>query len=446
MKKISKKNANPDLIPKILFVLSLCILSFFYGYFAVAANLFPHELISKAISFFVDDEKGLPWYYVEAKSTSLVPIYDEAAANNGLSLVTSIVDDRKLAASVINMEGELIHRWELDWFEIWPEITHIPKSDPKYPQSKPGAFIQGAVMLENGDLIFNYTYLGMVRVDICGNVVWRLPYRTHHSVYLDENDILWVPGLIRHEEAVPDLPYHIPVFNESTILKVSLDGEILDEISVPEVLQKNDLHGLLGLSSTGNRIASVTGDTLHLNDVETFPSYLEEGIFQIGDIMISLRNINTILVFREDDLGVVYLSTGTYVRQHDPDFIDGNTLSVFDNYNIAPEEYGQQSRILIESIGSGQRTTYYTGTVEEPFYTDIQGNHQWLSNGNLLITETRKGRAFEIDPEGRIVWEFVNLVDSGKAGIIDYAQRLPDLFTEETLSQLRTACGIEASE
>lgn len=446
MKKILKKKISPDSIPKILFVLSLCILSFFYGYFTLAAGFFPNSLIRDAISFFIDDEKGLPWYYVETKSTNLIPVYDEDSAYNGLSLVTSIVDDRKLAASVIDMDGELIHRWELDWFEIWPDITHIPKSDPKYPQSKPGAFIQGAVLLENGDLIFNYTYLGMVRIDICGNVIWRLPYRTHHSIYLDENDVLWVPGLIRHEEIVPDLPYHEPIFNESTVLKVSLDGEILDEISIPDILKKNDLYGLLGLSSTGNRIVSVTGDTLHLNDVETFPSYLEEGVFKAGDIMVSLRNINTIIVFREDDLEVTYSSTGTFVRQHDPDFIDGNTISVFDNYNIAPEEYGQQSRILIESIATGEHYTYYTGTAEEPFYTDIQGNQQWLPNGNLLITETRKGRAFEIDPEGKIVWEYVNLVGGGKAGIIDYIQRLPDYFTEAYFDQLVNACSIESSK
>ena len=42
-------------------------------------------------------------------------------------------------------------------------------------------------LLDTGDLIFNYENLGLVRVDVCGNVVWRLPYRTHHSIWRDEN-------------------------------------------------------------------------------------------------------------------------------------------------------------------------------------------------------------------------------------------------------------------
>jgi hypothetical protein len=245
---------------------------------------------------------------------------------------------------------------------------------------------------------------------------------------------------------VEDIPYHTPIFYEFTVLKVSLDGEILNEISVTDIFKENDLLGLLGLATTSNRLVNVTGDTLHLNDVETFPSHMEEGVFKAGDIILSLRNINTILVFREEDLKVTHISTGTVIRQHDPDFIDGNTISIFDNYNIAPMDYGHQSRILIMSFETGEHYTHFAGSDTQPFYTDVQGNHQWLPNGNMIITESRNARAFEIDPEGNIVWEYINLVGGGKAGIIDYVQRLPDLYTEEYFSQLTAGCNVEISE
>ena len=70
------------------------------------------------------------------------------------------------------------------------------------------------------------------------------------------------------------------------------------------------------IDENGNEHGIVTGDTLHLNDVETFPSHLEEGVFKAGDIMLSLRNINTVLVFRDEDLKVTHINTGTVVRQH----------------------------------------------------------------------------------------------------------------------------------
>jgi len=31
-----------------------------------------------------------------------------------------------------------------------------------------------------------------------------------------------------------------------------------------------------------------------------------------------------------------------------------------------------------------------------------------LPNGNTLITESENGKAFEVTPEGKIVWEFFN--------------------------------------
>jgi hypothetical protein len=445
MKNFLKRTFNPESLPKILFVFSLCVLSFLYGYISLAGGIFPHALISKAFVF-IDEQLSkdeLPPYLAYTEYTTQVPTYDQDAAYNGLSLITSAAGDRKLSARIINMEGEIIHNWDIDWFDLWSDATHISQSDAAYPKMRPGTMIHGAVLLENGDLIFNFNHLGMVRLDPCGEVVWRLGYRTHHKIYLDENDILWVPGQINHDEALPDLPNYQPFFIEPTIVKVSLDGELLKEISLINVLQENDLNGLLNLSSIDQRLVNVTGDTLHLNDVETFPGYLEEGVFKAGDIMVSLRNINTVLIFREEDLKVTQVHTGTWVRQHDPDFIDGNTFSVFDNYNIAPEEYGQQSRIIIKSVADGKHRIAFTGSEGLPFYTDIVGNHQWLPNGNLLLTESVKGRAFEVNPQGEIVWEYINILEDGIAGIIDEVSRLPDLYSEEYLKDITQSCRVE---
>ena len=435
-------------LSKLLFVISLCVISFGYGYVTFASGCFPNTLITETLVFIDEyiNRSELPEYLSKTDYIVKVPVHSEEYAYKSLSLVTSATKDRKLAATIIDMDGKVVHEWEIDWFEIWPDPTHIPRSDVIFPKSRPGTHIHGAVVLENGDLIFNFEYLGMVRLDVCGNVIWRLPYRTHHSIYLDEYGYLWASGRIHHEDPLPNLPSHIPPFDEPTILKVSQDGEILQEISVFDVLQANGLEGFLTLSSISERDVTVSDDTLHLNDVETFPSYLEEGVFQAGDIMISLRNINTILVFREEGLKVTNISTGTFVRQHDPDFIDGNTISLFDNYNIAPEEFGHQSRIMIESFADGNRSVHFTGSEEKPFYTDIMGKHQWLPNGNLLITESMKGRAFEIDPQGVIVWEYINIVDEGIAGMVDEVQRLPERFTEEYIHQLIARCGIEEQD
>ena len=138
---------------------------------------------------------------------------------------------------------------------------------------------------------------------------------------------------------------------------------------------------------------------MHLNDVETFPSDKPEGVFEAGDIMVSLRNIHTILVFRREDLRVTQRLTGSFVRQHDPDFLDGNTISIYDNYNISTDHYTGKSRILIHSFAKGKTQVFFEGSEEMPFYSCIMGKNQWLPNGNLLVTESFKGRALEIDSD-----------------------------------------------
>jgi hypothetical protein len=178
-----------------------------------------------------------------------------------------------------------------------------------------------------------------------------------------------------------------------------------------------------------------------LNDVEIFPSHLPSGVFAAGDVMISLRNIHAIVVFHPDTLHIKYLSVGKVVRQHDPDFIDGESISIFDNNNVAPKSQKPQSRIVRLSATTNHLQVLYAGSNTQPFYTDIMGKHQWLPNGNMLITESTKGRAFEIDPQGALVWEYFNLTTKGYLALVDEAQRLPSVFTRAFFEEGRRTCG-----
>ena len=113
-------------------------------------------------------------------------------------------------------------------------------------------------MLANGDVVFNFEEMGLVRMTPCGVVVWKLAYRTHHSVFLDEHGDLWVSGMITHTERSFQFPNHSPPFRESTVLKISPEGELLKEISIFDVLVQNDLRGYMHLASI-NTWNSVVG-------------------------------------------------------------------------------------------------------------------------------------------------------------------------------------------
>jgi hypothetical protein len=75
--------------------------------------------------------------------------------------------------------------------------------------------------------------------------------------------------------------------------------------------------------------------------------------------------------------------------------------------------------------GTREIETLYQSDDRNKFYTPRRGKHEWLANGNLLITETDSGRAFEVTPGGDVVWEYVNRYDADEVGWLTKASRYP---------------------
>jgi len=368
-------------------------------------------------------EIKLPWYFHRVAAPNRPALRHTGQAYKGLNLVTGVAASRVLVAKIMDMDGQTLHEWKTDWFKIWRDAEHVPER--RRPKSRPGTHIHGAVLMDNGDLVFNFEHLGLVRLGLQGQTVWRLPYQTHHSVHRDDDGSLWVCGQREHTEQDVRFPNRTPPFAEHTLLHVTPQGRIAQEWSVADILCENGRSGLLYLGSLDNDSTRIHGDALHLNDVEPFPATMEPGIFEQGDLLVSLRNINTVFVFNSQSGKIKFICTGWFVRQHDPDFIDGHSFSVFDNNNIASDGPGHQSRIVIVSAADNAARVFFKGSPGTPFYTHIMGKHQWLPNGNLLITESKQGRAIEINRQGEIVWEYVNYVDRGVVGLVEEVQRLP---------------------
>lgn len=416
---------SSDRWSRCLFWASFVLLIFGYGCAVGRYRIFPHAIFVLAREGYQKLMSANQHYYFHERpgNDHRTVFCDPDRMYPGLTVVTHVNSDPSPAVNVVDMAGNVIHRWTLDWFTLWPDVKHLPAT--RIPKARPGTHVIGSFLMPNGDLIFAFECLGLLRIDPNGKVIWRLPYQTHHSITRASDGNFWVCGQKSHEEPCDRIPNWGPAFVEPTLLEVTPEGKIVHEWSVVDLLQKNGLEGLLYLSSTVTDSTSASGDLLHLNDVEPFPDSMQEGFFTKGDVLVSLRNINTVFVFNRVTEKIKIVCSGMFVRQHDPDFIDGNSFSVFDNYLISDDASRSHSRILIVKVPDKTVTTYYEGTPEHPFYTNIMGKHQWLPNGNLLIAETCNGRVFEIDRNKKIVWEYNNFVDENLVGLVENAMRVP---------------------
>jgi hypothetical protein len=426
---------------KATFFLGLIAISIFYGIHAEKTDRFPANIINDSLKTWTELNTTISkaWWLRDTSYTKELIYKSPDYSDSRLTKITQFDTNRDLAVSIRNSEGQLIHKWPISWFDIWPDATHLP--NPMLPKQKPGTLIHGAHIFPNGDLVFNFEYLGMVKLDVCGNTLWRYPGNTHHSIYVDEDNNIWAGLNVSY--FTTDNSLNTDVL-DAQIIKLSSDGELIFKKSVMKLLEENNLHGILYLASTKNVAPLVRGDTMHLNDVEVFPSSMEPGFFKPGDVMVSLRNTNTIVIFDQTDWSVKHVISNLTVRQHDPDFIDGNTISIYDNNNRWDERKDKKafkfSRIIKVKAPENTVDVVFQGSKELPFFSSAQGKHQWLDNGNILMHEM-SGRILEIDKDGNSVWEYINLTSSGKSINVTEAERLDKKLDESFFKEKAAACN-----
>jgi hypothetical protein len=431
-----------------LFGLGLLALAFAYGLAAGKYRLFPHDTIERAAEALRDWREN--WrHYLQVRSRYLLPtaragggvtVHDPATVAPGPIFLTMYRDGR-FGASLVDREGRTLHTWDVAFRDAFPEPKHLETVPPEFDVS-----IRGAELLPNGDVVLSFGLGGAARIDRCSRVLWALPAETHHALdHLPNGDTL-VLALRRSAAADARHPGLAPgpegYLWEDTVLRVRPDGSVAEERSVLDVLYESGWQAVLFVGYAAAISGIRDDDPLHLNDVEVLDAGMAGAfpLFAAGDVMLSLRNVNTLLVVDGRTWRVKWSMTGPFLMQHDPDFLPNGNILVFDNRITGKTPRFGHSRVLEIDPATRGVVWSYQGEDGEPFYTDQAGGQQLLPNGDVLVMDSTGGRVFEVarGPAGdRIVWEYVNLQGDGLVGLISGAQHVDP----ERLTFLGASCG-----
>jgi hypothetical protein len=379
---------------KAWFVLSVAAFGVFYGVAAGQWGWFPKPQLQRA------------WNQAEAAFTDnpfsfLVPrvyrrhggeVYKPQAVQPGVTLLSSMWRDGgnwKPQVRVVSRNGEKLHEWQI--------------KEDLFPAD---SYVHGTHLYPNGHLVVNVEYVGTARLGPGGDVVWRLPRRTHHSVTRAEDGTLWIPS------QTGDLTTRYAGLSEAVlpeqILHVSADGDVIESLDLIQILFENGL-GRYIFEQHGPR---PDGELLHLNDVESLGSSMAKTypLFQAGDLLVSLRDLHMVFVLDPETRTVRWHAHGPFLRQHDPDFMGKGKIGVFDNRPDGTRR-GRVlggSRIAVLRPSSDTAAADYLTPESDTFYTEAGGKWQQLENGNLLLTEAQAGRVVEIDSTGDVLWEWIH--------------------------------------
>jgi len=366
-------------------------------------------------------------------------------AADGLNLFNLRHENRAL---LMAMNGRVVHRWASG--DRGYALAHIQESLPSAVPSWMSGW-NHVELTPDGDLLVIGSHHMLLRLAWNSRKKWRLDIPAHHDLALGEDGRIHVlVNAVRRTE----VDGRFIVFQDDAILTLGADGvhesrfsifdAFRDEPEWSEVLEASlqqaeekvaELTGrllerALALGASGDTagaqvldhtvselrgerrtnsmsVANVAihdsgADFLHANSLQVLPRE-EPGLWRRGDFLVCLRDLDLIAVIDAETGALLWTwGRGELEGPHHATQLEDGTLLVFDN-----GVRRGHSRLLRIDPARSEIVWRFVGDPPSSFYSHSRGGCQPLSNGNVLVTETNTGRAFEITPDGEIVWEYL---------------------------------------
>jgi len=322
-------------------------------------------------------------------------------------------------AIIMDMTGKTLHRWRLRFKDAFPDFKDI---DVWHKQRHWRLYWRKVHVFNNGDLLAIYEGNGLIKIDSDSNLIWATKGGFHHDFEVMDNRIY---ALNRRLITLPRIHEKEPIL-EDLITILDADGQVLDNISILELFENSEYMSLLeGMPPFG--------DIFHTNTIEVFDGRLaaQSPLFKEGNVLLSFRMTDTIAIADLEEQKIVWAQKpGFWKVQHQPTLLDNGNILLFNNLYLGERadkaEYERLIRtngyrLIDEKLYTDDRSSViefnpqtmeiiweYKGDADNPFFSLASGAIQRLPNGNTLITESDRGRVFEVTPEGQIVWEYIN--------------------------------------
>jgi hypothetical protein len=339
-------------------------------------------------------------------------------------------------AWLVDMDGKRLHSWA------------SARGQPVIGQELPYFFHgwQDVAVDAEGSLYAVVSRDRVLKLDSRSRLVWEVPLRAHHDVSLGPDGSVYT--LADELRMMEDGGGRSRLVFDSDLVRIDGQGAVRSRISLLKVLLADavlaprlraevsrrfaeldhtglqasltflaasdpratrrfgELERALGGSLPADpdrefiallrAIPGAPSDALHANAVRVLERAVP-GLGQAGDLLVSIRELDLVAVVDPVRRRLRWSwGAGVLDAQHDPSVTPGGDLHVFDN---RPESGA--SRVVQVAPPSGRIVWSLEG-----FFSRTRGGAQALPNGNVLVVESERGRAFEVTRAGDVVWEY----------------------------------------
>jgi hypothetical protein len=290
----------------------------------------------------------------------------------------------------------------------------------------------------------------LLKLTVGSELEWCCEIPAHHDLAIDDSAAVLVlterPRLVTLD-GVPQ------VILDNTVTKLDHDATVLTEVSLYDVLRTDPglrrlidssarrrvehfrrrgwptpgddvsqgiVDETMGILRTGNyvgelrqalrRLRALPGspcDVLHTNAMKLVEAHWS-GMWKRGDVIVCMREINTVAVV-DLECPAVKWWWGAEVLSgpHQPSVLADGRVLVFDNGIEL-----RRTRVVIVDPITAEIVWSWSADPPESFFCPLAGGCEPLESGNILVTNSRAGEAFELTTQGRIVWQLTLPVEA----------------------------------
>jgi len=340
---------------------------------------------------------------------------DRARTAPGL---TFYVVQQLCLAELVDLDGRVVHRWSDPEDGSWRRAELLPGGDllvigtgkPVRPESGGRGYVADESRF-------------LRRLDREGRSLWQRGLNAHHDVEVTPDGSLLLLGFRRR--LAPDIDPEVPV-RDDLILRLSPDGELLDEISLLDLARAAADAFPLDAARADSKGGAAWLDLFHVNSLEQMARpglFGTHALYDPRHVLICLRHQDRIAIVDTEARRIVW-SWGRWELRgpHDAQLLPDGNILIFDN-GVGRRE----SRVVEMDPRRDEIVWSWRPRPPLDLYTLSKGSAQRLSNGNTLVAESDKGRILEVTSEGDLVWEFLTPHETGRGrrAAIVRARRVP---------------------
>jgi hypothetical protein len=311
-----------------------------------------------------------------------VTIYDPKLTFNGVNIYNSEVSSGGL---LLDMQGRIIH-------------TFVDKREQR------GRWKLIEPYQNDLLLVLAVDERAIFMMDWDSNVKWVRQMLFHHDLAVADNGDIY--AIMDRKRSAPSYSQNELIVDNALVI-LTKDGNIKKEISLAKMVaqHKSLLYAAKNQRKKQYIYHKDAWDVFHTNTLEIIDrdvAYGPNKMFKKGQVIFCVRHFDIIGVIDIEKEEIVWAwGLGQLDYPHHPSLLENGNILIFDNGN-----FRRYSRVIELNPATNKIEWEYKADPLPSFYSPSRGSAQRLPNGNTLITESDRGRVFEVTRDGKIVWEF----------------------------------------